>query len=205
MLMAIITGMTVGFVLSILTGPTFFSLLQVSVGYGFMAGLSFAFGVFLSDTIYISASVYGLYLLSFENQYHNYISLLGGSFLLCIGAYYLFKRTEIHYQPPKAKRNTGFFIKGFFMCLLNPVMLVYWLAISSKYVTDRSDSKGVFAFFTAVLLTILASDAFKAYLASRYRSKIKASYIHWVSKIAGIIILLYALKMIVEVLLDSCR
>lgn len=192
MLLAIITGILVGFVLSLLTGPTFFSLLKISISKGFRSGIYFAFGVFLSDVIYIVLAVVFSLLIGLEEKYRQIIYILGGSFLLGIGIYYIVKKVKISNEPTKALKNTAYFFKGFLMCMLNPMMLFYWITISTKF-TESYTHPELIGFLAATSLTILSSDIGKSYFVSKYRSKINERHISWLNRIAGTVIAGYAI------------
>ncbi|POY35149.1 lysine transporter LysE [Solitalea longa] len=201
MFLAIITGIIVGLVLSLLTGPTFFSLLKISISKGFKSGVYFAFGVFLSDVVYIVLAVVFSLLIGFEEQYRQIIYIVGGLFLTIIGSYYIVKKVKIVYEPTKALKNTAYFFKGFLMCMLNPMMLFYWITISTKAkesfqshdIHSHLEPSELLTFFlVATSLTILSSDIIKAYFVSKHRSKISERHILWLNRIAGTIIVGYA-------------
>ncbi|MCO4293959.1 LysE family transporter [Solitalea sp. MAHUQ-68] len=211
MLLAIIAGILVGLVLSLLTGPTFFSLLKISISKGFKSGVYFAFGVFLSDIIYILLAVVFSLLIGFEEQYRQIIYIVGGLFLTGIGGFYIFKKVKIVYEPTKVLKNTAYFFKGFLMCMLNPMMLFYWITISTKAketfqardIHSHFEPSELLAFFlVATSLTILTSDIFKSYFVSKYRSKISERHILWLNRVAGTIIAGYAIfRLLIPVIL----
>lgn len=199
MIETIISGIGLGFVLSFLTGPVFFALIKTSIEKGFYAGVSLAAGVLISDIFYVALSIYGTSFLALENQYRLQIGITGSVILLAIGIYYLFKKVKVNYQNSTSKRhNTGYFLKGFIMCIFNPAILLYWLSVTSGVVSISGalNPKTILPFFGSILITQFSLDVLKAYYANKLRYRIKEKTIARLNRIAGILILIFALRLI---------
>lgn len=199
MLELIISGVGLGIVLSFLTGPVFFALIKTSIEKGFYAGVSLAGGVVISDFIYMTITLFGTSLLTFENKYRLPIGVLGSVILLSIGLYYLLKKVEICYTEESSRiKHAGYFFKGFFMCIFNPFILLYWVSVSSGVYSLYGEltSRQIIPFFGAILLTLFAMDTLKAYFAYKLRYKIKTKSIQNLNRIAGVLIIVFALKLI---------
>ena len=87
----------IGFILSIMIGPVFFVLLEISITKGFKAALIFDLGVLLSDLFYIVISMFFAYQLRGLSDFKNNLalSILGGSLFFVYGVYNLFfKKTQ---------------------------------------------------------------------------------------------------------------
>lgn len=201
MLETIISGVGLGIVLSFATGPVFFALLKTSIEKGFHAGISLAGGVLLSDIIYVSLALYGSSFIQFENQYRYAIGLTGAAVMMGIGFFYLFKKVKINYDNiTSTKRNTGYFLKGFLMCIFNPSLLIYWITVTSSIisVTGEIQAQQVFPFFGSILITQFSMDSVKAYYANKLRYKIKERTIILLNRVAGSLIIIFALKLIYD-------
>ena len=149
MIESIISGIGLGFVLSFLTGPVFFALIKTSIEKGFSAGISLAAGVVVSDIFYVALTLYGTSFLALENTYRVQIGVAGSTILFAIGIYYLFKTVKVNYEKTTSKRhNTGYFLKGFIMCIFNPAILLYWLSVTSGVISisGEIDASEVFHF-----------------------------------------------------------
>ncbi|MDA9555122.1 LysE family translocator [Pelobium sp.] len=199
MLELIVSGIGLGIVLSFLTGPVFFALIKTSIEKGFYAGVALASGVVISDFIYMGITLFGTSFLSFESTYRVPIGVVGSVILLSIGLYYLLKKVKITYeQEPSKIKHAGYFFKGFFMCIFNPFILLYWVSVTSGVYSLYGDltSHQVIPFFGAILLTLFGMDTLKAYFAHKLRYRIKEKSIQNLNKIAGILIIVFALKLI---------
>lgn len=199
MIETIISGIGLGIVLSFLTGPVFFALIKTSIEKGFYAGISLAIGVMLADVIFIGLTVYGSSFLALETKYRIPIGIAGSVVLLSIGLYYLIKKVKINYQTVTSTRHhTGYFLKGFFMCLLNPSVLIYWLSVTGGVISvaGEFEPSHIIPFFGAILITQLSMDVMKAHYANKLRYRIKESTITLLNRIAGSLIIIFALRII---------
>lgn len=199
MIETIISGIGLGFVLSFLTGPVFFALIKTSIEKGFYAGVSLAAGVLVSDIFYVALSIYGSSFLALESKYRLQIGIAGSTILFMIGIYYLFKKVKVNYEKTSSKRhNTGYFIKGFLMCIFNPAILLYWLSVTSGVVSisGELDPETIIPFFGSILVTQFSLDVLKAHYANKLRYKIKEKTIARLNRVAGVLILIFALRLI---------
>jgi threonine/homoserine/homoserine lactone efflux protein len=203
MIESIVSGIGLGFVLSFLTGPVFFALIKTSIEKGFYAGVSLAGGVLVSDLFYVGISLYGTSYIALENAYRMQIGIAGSSILFIIGLYYLFKKVKVNYEQASSKRkNTGYFIKGFLMCIFNPAILLYWLSVTSSVISISGEIKSseIIPFFGSILITQFSLDVLKAYYANKLRYRIKERNIARLNRIAGVLILIFAVRLIYNLL-----
>lgn len=203
MIESIISGIGLGFVLSFLTGPVFFALIKTSIEKGFYAGVSLAAGVVVSDIFYVALTLYGSSFLALENTYRVQIGVAGSTILFAIGIYYLFKKVKVNYEKTTSKRhNTGYFLKGFLMCIFNPAILLYWLSVTSGVISisGEIEASEVVPFFGSILLTQFSVDVVKAYYANKLRYKIKEKTISNLNRIAGVLILIFAVRLLYNLL-----
>ncbi|MEJ7778354.1 MAG: LysE family translocator [Daejeonella sp.] len=203
MIESIISGIGLGFVLSFLTGPVFFALIKTSIEKGFYAGISLAAGVVVSDIFYVALTLYGTSFLALENTYRVQIGVAGSTILFAIGIYYLFKKVKVNYEATSSKRhNTGYFLKGFIMCIFNPAILLYWLSVTSGVISisGEIDPAEVIPFFGSILITQFSVDVVKAYYANKLRYRIKEKTISNLNRIAGILILIFAARLLYNLL-----
>ncbi|MGV3685191.1 MAG: LysE family translocator [Daejeonella sp.] len=203
MIESIISGIGLGFVLSFLTGPVFFALIKTSIEKGFYAGVSLAGGVVVSDVFYVALSLYGTSFLALENKYRVQIGVAGSAILFAIGIYYLLKNVKVNYEKTTSKRhNTGYFLKGFIMCIFNPAILLYWLSVTSGVISisGEIDPSEVVPFFGSILVTQFSVDVVKAYYANKLRYRIKEKTISNLNRIAGVLILVFAARLLYNLL-----
>ena len=207
MLESIISGIGLGIVLSFLTGPVFFALIKTSIEKGFYAGVALAAGVLLSDIFYVGLTLFGSSFLELENKYRLPIGITGSAILFSIGIYYLFKKVKINYENSTSrKHNTGFFLKGFIMCIFNPAILLYWISVTSGVISvaGKFEANNIIPFYASILVTQFSIDITKAYYANKLRYRIKEKTISSLNKIAGILIIIFALRLVYNLISNYC-
>ncbi|WP_432709102.1 LysE family translocator [Pedobacter sp.] len=203
MLETILQGIGAGILFSFLTGPVFFSMIKTSIEKGFKAGFSLAVGVVLSDIIFIGATIFSSQFVNYNSQYNQYIGIVGGFFLLGVGLYYLIKKVKVNFcvEAETKIRKRGYVLKGFLMCLLSPTTLMFWMMVGgivSVQLHYELDEKVVF--FVIAMMTQLTMDFIKTYYAAKLRYKIKERRIQLLNRIAGAVIVIFALRLFYEVI-----
>jgi threonine/homoserine/homoserine lactone efflux protein len=205
---AILQGIAAGILFSFLTGPVFFSMIKTSIETGFKAGFSLAIGVVLSDMIFISATIFSSQFVDYNSKYNQYIGIIGGLFLLGIGSYYLIKKVKVNYEVSEALKikRRGYIIKGFLMCLLSPTTLMFWIMVGGIVsVQLHYEMAEKIVFFIVAMATQLSVDSLKTYYAAKLRDRIKESTIQNLNRIAGAVIIIFALRLFLEVFLKHYR
>ena len=165
----------IGFLLSIMIGPVFFVLLEISITKGFKSAMIFDAGVLLSDLFYIVISLFFAYQLKGLGDVKNnlILSVLGGALFIAYGVYNLFFKQvtmgtgaldeelldseEKPNKSSKNKDNSMLVLKGFMLNLLNPGVVIYWLAIIAKgfdLVAPYESDAHIVIFITIILIVL---------------------------------------------------
>jgi threonine/homoserine/homoserine lactone efflux protein len=203
MIETIVSGVGLGILLSFLTGPAFFALLKTSIEKGFYAGASFAFGVLLSDVIFVILAIFGSSYIALDKSYMLPLGIMGSIILLGIGFYYLIIKVKICRNKTLCnKEYTGFIIKGIAMCIFNPAILLYWISVTGGIisVTGKFNLQEIIPFFATILITQFAIDCLKAFYANKLSHRIEEKTIGRINKMAGIFIIIFALRLMYEVI-----
>ena len=205
---AILQGIGAGILFSFLTGPVFFSMIKTSIEKGFKAGFSLAIGVVFSDIIFIVLTLFGAQFVDYNSAFNQYAGIIGGIFLFGVGLYYIFSKVEVNYEVSETikikKRN--YIIKGFLMCLLSPSTLMFWIMVGGIIsVQLHYNMSEKVAFFIVAMITQLSVDCLKTYYAAKLRYRIKEKSIQNLNKIAGVVILIFAIRLFIEVILKYYR
>lgn len=198
---AIILGIGAGIISSFLTGPVFFAMIKTSIERGFKAGFSLAIGVIISDVVLIGLVLFGSQFFEYKSEFDKYVGTVGGAFLLAVGIYYLLSKIKVHYDNATlqkvSKRN--YILKGFLMCILTPSTLMFWIIVSGIISVKLNNmlTEKLVCFFIA-MATQLSIDATKSFYSSKLRYKIKEDALKKLNKIAGVVIILFAIWLIVK-------
>jgi len=203
MIEAVIRGIGIGLVLTFLTGPVFFALIKTSIEKGFHAGIALALGVVTSDVVFVGAILFGSQYFDISNTDKLHAGIIGCIVLFVLGIYYIFKKSEVNFdnKVPSRLKRTGYFFKGFLMCILNPTLLFHWTVVittaSTLYTNDvpnRSLKIGVM--FLTILLVQFGLDTGKAFYANKLRDRISVKFVHRLNEVAGIALIIASLILV---------
>ena len=201
MLEALFKGITLGLMLSIAVGPVLFSIIKQSISSGLKGGLAFAIGVSLSDVFLAFVSNVFSELFSALIAHKNEIGILGSVLLMIMGVYFLgFKKVKLssdnQFVTIKFRKRDYLKIalSGFFMNVLNPGVLLFWLMASTAFIAYGIEERIII--FVTGLLFVLGMDILKVVLADKIRNKLTFKNITMLNKINGIILIFFALAII---------
>lgn len=182
---AVVFGLTLALVFGF--GPVFFTLLQTSIDRGFRSAAWMSLGVLCCDMVIVSLCVLTSIRLVADNDREMFLFSLGaGIILILFGLYTYFKRggNDAYKQmqdrmkameasggkmpdPEKVPSWFVFFGKGFFLNILNPFVLLFWLSavavVSGNFEGDKAQT---LLFFAVTLATSFGCDLLKAKAAS---------------------------------------
>ena len=130
------------------------------------------------------------------------MAYVGGGILILFGLYYLMvksRRSQQTVVPASSERKTyRYIMKGFIINGLSPMVLIFWIGTISVASLNFGYSKGLefLVFFAAVLVTVLATDLLKAYLADKLRKLVTAKSIMVMNIILGIVMIGFGARLI---------
>lgn len=199
---AILQGICAGIIFSFLTGPVFFSMIKTSIEKGFKAGFALALGVIFADIIFVILTLFSTRLVDINAAYNQYIGIIGGAFLLGVGLYYLLKQINVNYEIAEAEKikKRGYVVKGFLMCILSPTSVMFWIIVGGIVsVQLHYEMTEKIVFFAIAMGTQLCMDTLKSYYAAKLRYKITQRTIQTLNRIAGAVIIIFAIRLFVQV------
>ncbi len=197
---ALLKGLLLGLMLSISVGPVIFSIIKQSINHGHKGGFAFIAGVSASDISLVIFS--NLFTELFDNllAYKKEIGIGGSVLLIVLGIYItFFKKIKIdekglqvvqlenhHYIP--------IFLSGYFMNLLNPSVIGFWLLTSTSLLVHPQNYR-IIVYVTCLVL-VAAFDFFKVMAAGRIREKLTPHNIHIINRISGMILMGFGVALI---------
>ena len=132
-LAALQLGLSYGLILSILSvGPAFFLILQTSILRGWKMALALELGIILSDITCVGISYWGASSLLEILEGNKYIGPTAGGILIAYGLLKIINKQEIPPKDLKTPKQKGFFtvfLRGYFLNIINPGLLLYWFTI----------------------------------------------------------------------------
>jgi len=200
MVAALLKGLVLGLMLSISVGPVIFTILKQSINNGHKGGFAFIAGVSASDITLVIIS--NLFTVLFEGllQYKVAIGVGGSMLLIAMGLYITFlkkvKTDQAGVQIILVNRRdmAKIFLSGYFMNILNPAVIGFWLLTSTSLLTQTHQYR--FIVFVTCLALVVLLDVAKVMLAGRIRSKLTSHNIHIINRIAGLILIGFGIVLI---------
>lgn len=210
-------GAIFGLMIAISLGPAFFSLLQTSVTRGFKAGLFMAIGISISDISIILLSYLGISKLINNPDNQLMVGIIGGIILLIFGLVTFTKKPiqQMESQDVNANLSTAdklnnkswnplaFMIKGYFLNIANPFLIIFWMGIMSYVSANYGlQSHTVVSFFSGTIVTVFGTDLIKCFVGNKIKNYLKPNVLIWFNRIVGIILMASGVILISRVLYE---
>lgn len=195
-----ISGLLLGLVFIFSLGPSFFTLIQTSVQKGFFRAILFALGISLCDICYVTLSILGVSAQLEKPEVKMWMAIFGSILLLGYGTYNWFKKPVIYStEQNNSLNNTSwkYLVKGFLINAFNPFIIIFWVSIMSLVAVEYDFTlQQEISFFAGVLVTILAMDLTKAFVANRLRYLITPERILYLNRFVSLILVAFGLRIV---------
>ncbi|MDB5251619.1 MAG: lysine exporter protein [Flaviaesturariibacter sp.] len=204
---ALVKGLTLGLLLSIAVGPILFTIIKQSINNGYKGGLAFVAGVSLSDVSLAIASNLFTELFNTLIERKEVVGITGSLFLIGVGVYFLFfkkvKVNEDGKQQLKFRKRDylKLFVTGFLMNILNPAIILFWLATSTTFADHTLNQRMII--FSVALVLVLIADLAKVFLANRIRQRLTLKNIQLISRLNGAVLIGFGLVLLCGLLFFS--
>ncbi|MEJ5302626.1 MAG: LysE family transporter [Bacteroidales bacterium] len=130
MLEGLLYGISLGLVLGLATGPTFFILISATVSGGKSRGIYSAAGIVDSDLIMAILSMVGVGFVNTLYEYKPIVSLVAGVVLILAGVLsYALKSGFSEGKAQGLKTDLGLYIQIFWVNIINPFNWLFWIAV----------------------------------------------------------------------------
>ncbi len=209
MLEALWKGITLGLLLSIAVGPVIFSIIKQSINNGVKGGLAFIIGVSLSDITLAVVSNFFTELFAEFIERKTEIGIIGSTFLISVGIYFLFfKKVKVNDEGKQIiktrKRDyLKLLVAGYFMNILNPAIIIFWLTTSTAFISHTLNERIII--FSIALGLVLAGDIAKVILAGKLRTRLTLKNIQLINRVNGVILIGFGVALIIGLLFYGHR
>lgn len=207
MLRLFLEGVVLGLLIAITVGPSFIAVVQTGIDRGFKQGIFISMGIILSDITLIIISLLGATFIYNEPTNRVIIGLIGGIILITYGIVSFRTKPDIiirrSYQPkkkPRKDRKLAFFIiKGFFLNIANPFLLIFWFTAMSWVTAQSEEGKlinNVVAFFSGTIITVFSLDILKIFIGHRIKKYLKPRILLTINRVVGIGLMVFGIILI---------
>ncbi len=197
MLELILSAVGLGFMLSLVfIGPIFFLLIETSFSRGPKHAIALDVGVISADILCIVAAYYTstdiVNLIDKHPGFYRITALI----IFVYGIFMMVSKTKMHIPGEEKLINQNYlktFINGFLLNLLNVGVILFWL-VTVISVRNQYPRKCDFLLYLAiVIVTYLAIDLFKIFLAKQFHDRLTQSVANRIRKIVGVILILFSI------------
>ncbi|MCP4121288.1 MAG: LysE family transporter [Bacteroidetes bacterium] len=196
----IFKGILAGLGISLLVGPLFFGLIQLSVERGFRAGVIFASGIWISDLLYVRVVQLGLGYIGNDATFQLASGIIGSLILIGFGLGVFFSPIK------KGKLSTvnlsdafSYFYKGVAINVFNPFVLLLWVSILSTIRLESIQNQWVFV--GSMLSVVAATDVIKAGFSARIGENLKEARLMQVKRVSGVLLGCFGIALMVRTIL----
>lgn len=204
----LLKGVLLGISLSFMVGPLLFSVVEASIVRGFRAGVAVAAGIWSSDFLFIGLILWSLDLFTTVTSlpdFRFWAEVLGGMMLIVFGIVSFFSK-------PKAPKNTSrdvdkandhpyfrLWLRGFFINLINPGTIFFWLGIVSALVAPNhwTNSQSL-TFLGGMISVLIVTDTLKAWGARSIRHFLTPQHIRQVQRTIGMVLAVFGLVLLLQ-------
>jgi threonine/homoserine/homoserine lactone efflux protein len=121
-------------------GPSMAVVINNAIFKGRYNGILTSIGHGVGIAVYASFAVLGLGLIIKNNIFiFNSLKILSIIFLIFIGVKSISNKEKLNFEKKDLKENTISFIQGFSISILNPKILVWFIAIYSQFMSVDND------------------------------------------------------------------
>lgn len=203
---SLIDGIYWGLFLAALIGPVLFILVQVGIERGFRAGATIGCGMWTSDLLFVLLSYFGLSYLLVVTELPGFEPVMGvvaGSALIGLGVMTLLSApAACDRQVALSGNYFSLWLKGFMVNTLNPFTVFFWIMIATVIVPDNNDTGSeAVSFFAGIVLTVIATDCLKVYLARGLRKWLTFEHVKLVRSFVSFLLMVVGLGFLFRVLL----
>ena len=202
MIVDVLKAFAIGICASAPLGPAAILVLQKSLSYGHRAGFYTGLGATTIDTTYATLSIFALaWTQDFINTYEYTIYLIGGPIVALLGASMAFKDPfrKLKNGNPSRGASIKDYAEAVLTALSNPGAAFVMFALFAFFNVNAGRSG--FSVLPIILGVAAGSMAYWftfSYIFSKIRNVIKMSTLVWLSRIAGIIVMIIGIALLGE-------
>jgi threonine/homoserine/homoserine lactone efflux protein len=201
MTQALMEGLGMGILLSMMIGPVFFTLIQTSLEQGFKHSFVLATGILVSDLVYVLVTYWGVSLLVKNPLIEIYLGFAGGLILSGFSIMTLYKkvwkRPNTGGLPVFSKKKTTF-LKGIGVNGFNPFVLLFWISIAGIVTLKTNFEKPhLVLYYGGILGTVFSIDLLKAYVAKQLKRYITPQRLRYLNALVAIALFIFGLRLFI--------
>lgn len=188
-------------------GPDFALIVKYSLTHSRKTGLIASLGIACGAAIHVTYILIGVGELILNSSFGMQIlSLVGGAYLSYIGFLSIkTKKKSISTEEFKEANDIPplkAFTAGMLTCLLNPKAIFFITSILISVIDPKEGKEGLFIYGTILFVETFLWFSFVTFFLTNSKIREKARSVEiWISRITGSILLVFGMKLILEVII----
>ena len=204
----LLKGVLLGISLSFMIGPLLFSVVEASIVRGFRAGVAVAAGIWSSDFLFIGLILWSMELFTAVTSlpaFRFWAEIIGGMMLIAFGTVSFFSKPRVPENSNGAVKKSEshpyfrLWLRGFFINLINPGTIFFWLGIVSALVAPNhwTNSQSL-SFLGGMIGVLIVTDTLKAWGARSIRHFLTPGHIRQVQSTIGMTLAVFGLVLLLQ-------
>lgn len=188
------------------TGPLFFLILETSISKGIKPAFLIDLGAVFADAVFVLVAFLGTKSLLADIKDNPNLYILGGVLLMVyaiISAITTIRKKEeiIENEPiePKGFRLFSYFIKGFFLNIINVGTFLFWLGLLVSIApTLELETSRIIVFFSTVMIGYLILGFIKIVLAKQLSKTLTPTVIYKIRLSVCVLLVVFGIYFIYQ-------
>jgi threonine/homoserine/homoserine lactone efflux protein len=184
------------FTMLMAVGPICLTVINVTVTYGFLAGLAAGFGVAFADSVYIVVAGLAIDMIGdlLQSKYINLFAVGGGLFLIYLSyKFWIHDIAKDKFKDLQTKSHLKQFLMLFFMTISGPTTVLTYAAVFANFIDNKYNINyvifggicGTFSFYL-VLVSLLCL----------FRKRMNMSFMKCINKLSAVAIFIFSILII---------
>lgn len=197
----LLKGILMGISISVMIGPIFLALAEITITKGKYSALAYIFGIVVIDIILIYVIETFFQYLPVDTSFKTKLGIFGGVLLIIFGVVTFFSKAIIEsIDITNIKTLFAAFIKGITINLFNPFVTFWWITMYTTISINYSTVADKFLFYFGILFMVFLFDLIKMRFAYYLRQKLTSQKLTTFKKIVGVCLCIFGIAMILKVI-----
>ncbi len=185
----------IGISIAAIPGPIFVELIRRTLTKGFLNGISLCLGEFFGNFILLSLIFFGISNILTSPLSKLLLYLVGGIILFWLGvSAFRIKEIDLEKQAGAKITAANSLILGFTIAITSPIVIALWISLSGSYLESLHSNYLAFLNIFCIAFGILFFFFVLSSLISFTKQKLPSKYVLILSKIFGVVLMLYGLS-----------
>lgn len=190
--MGFFESILIGISIAAIPGPIFFELVRRTLTRGFWSGALLAVGEFIGNFAMLTLIFFGMGNFLTYGLFKTVLYFFGSAILIWLGIAALkLKEADIEKSYSKEIKNDNSIFVGFSIAVTSPIVIALWISLSGSYLAQFGTKFAAFLNIFLIAFGFLIFFFSLAGIIHHTRHKIPSKYVVLLSKIFGVVLLIY--------------